>query len=162
MIKKFLLLISVCLISTCIVASPLWHCSATTTTGTLGLVWNEFGNTEHDARNAIEKECTEHNEHKSCAVVCFPPKHYWRCVSHDTVPTTDKSSLNKPKQGAWYWTSSEGILIAINGARDACRHNSQYGGCYVNPNSCASTEPMENKAKASIPTPTSTPITGAK
>ena|SRR3990167_3721099 len=158
--KKILLFISICLLSTLSLAKPLWHCNATTNTGAFGLVWNEFGNTEHEARDAIEKKCYLHNNHKSCSVICFPPRNYWRCVSHDTLPTVDKNILVKPKQGSWYWSSSEGVEIAINGARDACRHNSQYGGCYVNPDACASTIPTENKPKTIIPTPTSS--TGAK
>lgn len=158
--KKFLLFISICLLPTLSFAQPLWHCNATTTTGSFGLVWNQFGNSERDARDVIEKKCSLHNDHKSCAVVCFPPKNYWRCVSHDTLPAVDKNILIKPKHGSWFWTSSEGIAIAINGARDACRHNTQYGGCYVNPDACASTNPEQNKPKTIIPNPTFS--TGAK
>jgi len=74
-------------------------------------------------------------------MVCFPPQVYYRCYAHDTVPSSitnnDPQQAVIPKQGTWYW-SSYSKQIAINGARDACRHNSPYGGCIVDEKNCAS------------------------
>ena len=114
----------------------MWHCIAN---NTAGAVWNQFGNTESAVRSAVQKECIPNNDHKECAIVCFPPRIYYRCMSHDTVPVIKdlKPGQVQPKQGTWYWTSFS-RQVAINGARDACRHNSAFGGCYVDTKSCAS------------------------
>jgi hypothetical protein len=116
-------------------AGPMWHCTAN---NKAGAVWNEYGQTQGNTRYIVEKECIPNNGDKECPVICFPPKIYWRCLSHDTVPATNPSkNAAAPQQGTWYWASSA-KEVAINGARDACRHNSSYGGCYVNPKECAS------------------------
>lgn len=117
------------------IAGPLWHCIANSQKGA---VWNQYGKTERDAYAIVEKACIPNNNHQKCPIVCFPPRIYWRCLSHDTLPLS-KPSKTAPalKQGTWYW-SSFSKTVAINGARDACRHNSPYGGCYVDPKTCAS------------------------
>lgn len=114
-------------------AGSLWHCTAT---GENGTVWNRFASTHEDARYFPEKQCNAHNpRNKPCVVTCFPPSEYWRCLSHDTPTASEKTGIIG-KVGSWYWTSSY-KEVAINGARDACRHNSAYGGCYVDPKACA-------------------------
>ena len=117
-------------------AGQLWHCSATNASGA---VWNWYGQTREAARIAPENLCRLHNQKKPCEIVCFPPRQYWRCFSVDTLPLNANKDPKAPvlKQGMWYW-SSFSKQIAINGARDACRHNSPFGGCIVDPNSCAS------------------------
>lgn len=114
----------------------LWHCTATNDNEA---VWNQYGNTQRETRLIVERACSLHNNRKSCEIVCFPPRTYWRCMSHDTVPFAKNAEKNSMplKSSTWYWTSFS-KQIAINGARDACRHNSRYGGCYVDPNTCAS------------------------
>lgn len=119
-------------------AESFWHCIAN---NKQGAVWNWYSKTERESRTAVERTCALHNDHKACDIVCFPPRVYWRCVSHDMPPAnvskiTPKNAI-KPGQGTWYWTSFS-KQIAINGAKDACRHNSPYGGCYVDENACAS------------------------
>lgn len=134
MLHKTILILSLCFPIT-VFATPLWHCTATNTAGS---VWNQFG-IDHDATHMqVEKLCYPFNDRKPCEVVCFPPREYYRCVAHDTLPKNINTLKNQPviKQGSWYWTSFS-KQIAINGARDACRHNSAFGGCYVNPNTCA-------------------------
>ena len=114
-------------------STPLWHCTATSETG---MAWNRFSFTHEDARYLPEKMCNQHNpRNKPCEVVCFPPREYWRCLSHDTPAPSEKTGVIG-KVGTWYWTSYS-KQVAINGARDACRHNSSNGGCYVDPNACA-------------------------
>ena len=132
------------LLALAFIATPLiseagmWHCNATSDSGA---VWNWFGPTRDEARDRVEKPCEDANHGQYCGLICYPPKSYWRCLSHDTVPKSALTDPTKPKQGTWFWTSSEGKQIAINGARDACRHNSLYGGCYVDPNACSSSNP---------------------
>ena len=132
MLKRWLVIICTFCFSGIGLAEPLWHCIAN---NHKGAVWNQYGNTERKSRGLVEKECILHNHHKTCAIVCFPPRVYWRCIAHDIVPTSTEKT--KTTQGSWYWTSFS-KQIAINGARDACRHNSPFGGCIVDPNSCAS------------------------
>ncbi len=117
-------------------AGPLWHCTAN---NAKGAVWNQYGETRDQTLSIAEKECIPYNDHKYCDFVCFPPRIHWRCLSHDIVPVIKDLKLGEvqPKQSTWYWTDSS-KQVAINGARDACRHNSGYGGCYVDPNACAS------------------------
>jgi len=124
--------------STMVMAGPMWHCIAN---NTVGAVLNRYGQTHEETRSAVEKECTPYNQDKTCKIICFPPRNYWRCVSHDTLPPEKPSTKNPtpPKQGSWFWTSFS-KQIAINGARDACRHNSAFGGCYVDVDACASTK----------------------
>lgn len=114
----------------------LWHCTATNDKGS---VWNQYGDTHQKTRSDAQKACSHFNNHKACSMVCFPPRTYWRCMSHDTLPPIKDAQKNStpPKPSTWYWTSFS-KQIAINGARDACRHNSEYGGCYVDENACAS------------------------
>lgn len=120
-------------ISTISFAGPLWHCTAE---NDHGAVWNRFASTHEDARYIPERICNSTNpRNKPCSVICFPPREYWRCLSHDMPSAGEKSGMIG-KVGTWYWTSFS-KQIAINGARDACRHNSEYGGCYVNPNACS-------------------------
>lgn len=117
--------------------TPLWHCTAT---NTAGAVWNWYGNTQRETKLGIEKACREQNNDQACSMVCFPPKIYYRCYAHDTLPnaiTNDPVKAAQFKQGTWYW-SSYSEQIAVNGARDACRHNSSFGGCYVNQSECTS------------------------
>jgi len=138
----FISVLLLCLVSIC-QAGDLWHC---TVTSKHHLVWNYFGKTKAKASNPIQKICKQYNDQKICPIFCFPPREYWRCVSHDTPPIlknkTNKKSkkqikkLKQPKPGTWYWTSFS-KQVAINGARDACRHNSPFGGCYVDPHACA-------------------------
>ena len=130
-LKRWLVITLFCFSSTGF-ADPLWHCVAN---NEKGAVWNQYALTEQGAHSVVEKACIPHNNHKTCAIVCFPPRVYWRCLSHDTVPALDEK--NNVKEGGWYWTSFS-KQIAINGARDACRHNSQYGGCTVDENACSS------------------------
>ena len=113
-------------------AEPLWHCIATSHEKA---VWNWYGNTERETRSVVDKECASHNDRKACGIVCFPPRVYWRCLSHD-LPSPTKENPN-PKHGTWYWASFS-KQIAINGAMDACRHNSAFGGCSVDETACAS------------------------
>lgn len=129
----FSILISFC--ATCF-AGPMWHCIAN---NVAGAEWNQYGATEADARSVVQKECIPNNNHKECGIVCFPPRIYYRCMSHDTVPIIKdlKPGQVQPKQGTWYWASFS-RQVAINGARDACRHNSAFGGCYVDTKACAS------------------------
>lgn len=135
--KRFILLF-ITLITVCCYADEgvMWHCTAT---NDKGAVWNQYGDTQHKTRGDAQKACSHFNNHNACSMVCFPPRTYWRCMSHDTLPPTKDSDKNTtpPKFGTWYWTSFS-KQIAINGARDACRHNSQFGGCYVDENACAS------------------------
>ncbi|MCX7126072.1 MAG: hypothetical protein NTU49_10165 [Gammaproteobacteria bacterium] len=149
--KRCFLLVAASFVSTLCLANPLWHCAATNDSGA---VWNWFGATHDETHKMVEKQCEPQNNGKYCGSVCFPPKNYWRCLSHDTPPVvTDPKILVKPKQGTWFWTSSEGQQIAVNGARDACRHNSPYGGCFVDPNACSSTNPADNLPKVVNPAP---------
>lgn len=123
-----------------IFATPLWHCTAF---NDRGASWNEYGKTQINTKRRAETRCELFNLKKYCRITCFPPRMYWRCLSHDTIPPisvpadTQENTGLLAKPGTWYWTSFS-KQIAINGAHDACRHNSQYGGCYVDPNSCAS------------------------
>ncbi len=135
MLKRFLIFVLAVSCATACLADTLWHCTATSSKGA---VWNQYASTRDGSRSVVEDQCIPNNNHKECPVVCFPPRVYWRCFSHDTVPVV-KNTKNtpQPKQGTWYWTSFS-KQVAINGARDACRHNSGFGGCYVNPNTCAS------------------------
>lgn len=136
MLKKGLgLILTGLLLSVSCFAGPMWHCIAN---NEQGAVWNQFGSTEQDARDVVQRACEQYNDGKACPIVCFPPRVYYRCVSHDTVPVIKdlKPGQVQPKQGTWYWTSFS-KQVAINGARDACRHNSGFGGCYVDPKSCA-------------------------
>src|SRR3990167_9943601 len=108
-----------------IAATALWHCTAT---NQAGAVWNWFGGDRDTTTAKVEKQCEPFNDRKYCGVVCFPPKVYWRCMAHDTPPILtssekDNPNYKKPKQGTWYWVSYS-KQIAMNGARDACRHNS--------------------------------------
>lgn len=116
----------------------LWHCTAT---NDKGAVWNQYSETHQQTRQAVERLCSPFNNRKPCEMVCFPPRTYWRCMARDTVPPQTHSEKNNVvvKPGTWYWTSFS-KQIAMNGARDACRHNSEYGGCYVDPNACASSQ----------------------
>ncbi len=107
---------------------PLWQCTASNQNNQY---WYEYGKTHDEARFAVERLCKDSSKHQTCDVVCIPPRVYWRCVSHDT-PVTPKNPI-----GTWYW-SSYSQVVAENGARDACRHNSQNGGCYVDNNACVS------------------------
>lgn len=116
-------------------SGPMWHCTATSAKEA---VWNAYGHTRDSARFYVENQCMEHNKHQYCELVCFPPRIYWRCLSHDTLPNPrDIKSDTQLQQGTWYWASFS-KQVAINGARDACRHNSAFGGCYVDPKACAS------------------------
>lgn len=137
MIKK-LLTFTLLVCASSAMADPMWHCTASSAQGA---VWNRFGSSHMETRNKIESECRPYNQDKDCSIVCFPPRNYWRCVSHDTLPPVkDASKTATPaKQGSWYWTSFS-KQVAINGARDACRHNSAFGGCYVNVDTCATTK----------------------
>lgn len=138
MLKQFFGFILLSLFSFYCVADPLWHCTATNSTGA---VWNHYGKTRNDTHSTVERQCAHYNQHKTCEIVCFPPKTYWRCVSHDTLPPLKDLPKNTtpPKQGFWFWTSFS-RQVAINGAKDACRHNSAFGGCYVDIDACASTD----------------------
>jgi hypothetical protein len=119
-----------------------WHCTAT---NAQGAVWNEYGESHQHTRAIAQKACEAFNDRKSCEMVCFPPRVYWRCMSHDLISAKQTKNDAAPiKPGTWYWTSFS-KQIAINGARDACRHNSQYGGCYVDPNTCASSGETEGE-----------------
>ena len=134
---KRLFIFSVLLIASVMsYADSLWHCTAT---NTAGAVWNWYGKTQLETKKPIQKLCTEQNDRHACVMVCFPPKVYYRCYSHDTLPNELAKDPTAPvqKQHTWYW-SSFSKQIAMNGARDACRHNSPYGGCIVNENQCAS------------------------
>jgi hypothetical protein len=135
MINRFIFFI-LTTISVGAFADPLWHCIANNKTGA---EWNQFAPTEQSARSIVEKECIPQNGGKECPIVCFPPRIYYRCLAHDIVPVLKdlKPGEDQPKQGTWYWTSFS-KQVAINGARDACRHNSGFGGCYVDPKACAS------------------------
>ncbi|OGT36721.1 MAG: hypothetical protein A3F12_00360 [Gammaproteobacteria bacterium RIFCSPHIGHO2_12_FULL_38_14] len=110
-------------------AGLLWYCSAISDNGT---VWNQYGRTRAIAQSVSIKKCKATDRHQKCTAICFPPRQYWRCFSHDLMP---KNSTEKP--GSWAWVSYS-KQIAINGAKDACRYNSAFGGCYVDPNNCAS------------------------
>lgn len=114
-------------------AEILWRC---TTTNHDSRVWSAFGITKIIAVKESQTPCKATNNKKACPVDCFPPRGYWRCVAHDTVPESHDTN-KKLKHGVWYWTSAY-KQVAINGARDACIHNSAFGGCYVDPNACAS------------------------
>lgn len=135
MISKFTTTIFFLLLSINSFAGVLWYCSATNTDGA---VWNQYGLTRINAQTGAANKCKPFNKHQKCTLVCFPPLNYWRCESHDILPLDiDQSTSGVTfKQGTWYWTSYS-KQVAINGARDACRHNSGFGGCYVNPDSCA-------------------------
>lgn len=121
-----------------IASTALWHCIATNKNGA---VWNWFGGARETTADKVEKQCEPFNNHQYCGLVCFPPKVYWRCMAHDTLPlaTNEQNYPNggQPKQGTWYWVSYS-KQIALNGARDACRHNSAFGGCYADPSDCGS------------------------
>src|SRR3990167_5656288 len=125
MYKRWLVIILSLGFSSVGLSEPIWHCIAN---NKHGAVWNWYASTKQKAHTTVEKECALHNDHKACAIICFPPRVYWRCISHDIVPTNISTTDVKTKPGSWYWTSFS-KQIAINGARDACRHNSQYGGC---------------------------------
>ena len=120
-------------------ATPLWHCTAF---NDQNASWDEYGETQADVKHLVETRCEPFNLKKYCRVTCFPPRIHWRCLSHDAVPpalkSTDvgKDAALATKPGVCYWTSFS-KQIAINGARDACRHNSGLGGCHVNPDSCS-------------------------
>lgn len=117
-------------------ADPMWHCIAN---NQKGAEWNQFAVTEQSARSMAEKKCIPNNGDTECPIVCFPPRIYYRCLAHDTTPILKdlKQGEVQSKPGTWYWTSFS-KQVAINGARDACRHNSGFGGCYVDPKACAS------------------------
>jgi hypothetical protein len=134
MMKKYFIAALFSVFTMTAFAGPLWHCIVN---NQQGAVWNLFGKTERATRYAVEKECRPYNHGKECPIVCFPPRIYWRCLSHDTLPKSASQSIPAPSRGTWYWTSFS-KTVAINGARDACRHNSAFGGCYVNPKECAS------------------------
>jgi hypothetical protein len=136
MLKKLVLSAFILTFSCGVFAGHLWHCIAN---NTQGAVWNQYGLTEMATRTVVDRECSPYNDNKGCAIVCFPPRTYYRCISHDTVPVIKdlKPGQKQLKAGTWYWASFS-KQVAINGARDACRHNSGFGGCYVNPKSCAS------------------------
>ena len=106
---------------------PLWHCTAKSDQGAY---WYRYGKTQSEAQFGAEKLCHEAS-HRSCVVICMPPRIYYRCIAYDTPSNPTQ------KKGIWYW-SSYSNMVAINGALDACRHNSQVGGCYVDPTMCAS------------------------
>lgn len=125
MFKKIILLCLLTL-SFSTIAAPLWHCNAV---NKQGATWNDYASTRTGARALVKKQCDLYNDHKNCQVTCFPPRTYYRCVAHDTRPAGEKA-------GAWYWTSYSQV-IAEHGAKDACRHNSSYGGCFVSENECA-------------------------
>ncbi|MDP1574510.1 MAG: hypothetical protein Q8L78_06225 [Coxiellaceae bacterium] len=135
MFKRLLILSVLLTVSIGCFADALWHCTATNTGGA---VWNWYGKSQQETKKTIQKLCTEQNNRHTCVMVCFPPKVYYRCYSHDTLPNeaAKDPTTSTPKQGTWYW-SSFSKQIAMNGARDACRHNSPYGGCVVNENQCA-------------------------
>lgn len=110
-----------------ITQTPLWHCTAKNENN---VYWYQYGATQTQAKSAVEKLC-RHGKKESCDVFCMPPEVYYRCTATDSpVKPTDV-------KGVWHW-SSYSKQVAINGARDACRHNSQIGGCYVNPDMCVS------------------------
>jgi len=134
MLKRYILFALISGFSINCFAGPLWHCIAN---NEKSAVWNQYGKTERDARSVVEKACIPFNKHQECPIVCFPPRIYWRCMSHDTLPAKPSKNAPQPKLGTWYWASFS-KSVAINGARDACRHNSPYGGCYVDPKTCAS------------------------
>lgn len=115
-----------------------WHCTAT---NDKGAVWNQYGESHQKTRSMAQRACEAFNDRKPCEMVCFPPRTYWRCMAHDlTPPVKDAKKGAAPvKPGTWYWTSFS-KQIAINGARDACRHNSQYGGCFVDADACATSD----------------------
>lgn len=139
MVKRLVslaVLYSLLYFSTPAFAIELWNCAAIATHITNKPVWNYLSPNHEDARYIVEKKCTAFNNHKPCAIICYPSHEYWRCAAHDT-PAVDTKTGQMHKQGSWYWTSSENRQIAINGAKDACRHNSGSGGCYVNPDECA-------------------------
>lgn len=136
MVKRLILVFSLLYFSCPILAIPLWHCTTTAIHTANKPAWNYFSPNHEDARYVAEKKCTAFNDHKLCSVICYPPHEYWRCAAHDT-PAVDAKTGQMHKQGTWYWTSSENKQIAINGAKDACRHNSGSGGCYVNADACA-------------------------
>lgn len=140
MLKHYSLfiLLSIFSVSGC-ATTALWHCTATNANGA---VWNWFGVNHDETSKEANRSCSTFNNHQLCEVICFPPKVYWRCVSHDTPPVLTPSEEAKPannyiKQGSWYWVSYS-KQIAMNGARDACRHNSAFGGCYSKPDDCGS------------------------
>ena len=135
MLKRLLIFCVLLTTSVFSYADSLWHCTAT---NTVGAVWNWYGKTQIETKKPIQKLCTAENNHHACVMVCFPPKIYYRCYSHDTLPTGITKDPAEPtqKQGTWYW-SSFSKQIAMNGARDACRHNSSFGGCVANENQCA-------------------------
>lgn len=141
MLKRFLLIGFSLLFSSLVMATPMWHCNATTTAQINAAVWNLYGESHNSTRDLVEKQCKPFNKGKACEIICFPPQTYWRCMAHDTIPVVQQYEFQRkvvtPKQGTWYWTSST-KTIAINGARDACRHNSRYGGCFVDPDACSS------------------------
>lgn len=135
-LKRCVFILITCLVTGTGFADALWQCTAINKAGT---TWYWYGHTQYEARKMAQKHCSEQNGH-ACAMVCFPPKVYYRCFSHDTLPVLMTNDSQQPvnyKQGTWYWSSSDSKQIAINGARDACRHNSPFGGCYVDPNQCA-------------------------
>ena len=133
--NRYVLFVLISFFSINCFAGPMWHCVAN---NQKGAIWSQYGQTERDTRMTVEKECIPNNGHQECPIVCFPPRIYWRCLSHDTLPAFKPSkTAPQPKQGTWYWASPY-KPVAINGARDACRHNSPYGGCYVDPKECAS------------------------
>lgn len=108
-------------------AAPLWHCTAT---NKQNAEWYQYGQTREDARSGVEQQCVFSDKEAPCQITCVPPRIYWRCVSRDTP-------VDITKRMAWYWASYS-QTVAMNGARDACRHNSLVGGCYVEKSSCAS------------------------
>ena len=115
-------------------AGQLWYCSAI---GDKGAIWNQYGLTHAKTLSVVRKKCKEFDKHQTCNTVCFPPREYWRCFSHDSIPKDISATQPEVKPGAWLW-SSYSKQIAINGAKEACRYNSAFGGCYVTPESCAS------------------------
>lgn len=134
-VLKKMLFLTLMTTSTLSLAGELWHC---TTNNAKMAVWNWYGKTQLEAKKGAQKACMEQNDHRACPIVCFPPQTYYRCYSHDTLPdavTKDPVALATHKQGTWYWASFS-KQIAINGAKDACRHNSPYGGCFVDDTQC--------------------------
>ncbi|OGT51451.1 MAG: hypothetical protein A3E54_05285 [Gammaproteobacteria bacterium RIFCSPHIGHO2_12_FULL_41_25] len=112
------------------VADTFWRCTAI---NHAGAKWVEFGAAKLITLRYVQGECKKNNNDKTCRESCFPPMEYWRCLSHDTTPT-EKNVTQKP--GSWYWSSTY-KQVAMNGALEACLHNSAFGGCHVNSNSCA-------------------------
>jgi len=108
-------------------SDPLWSCTAR---NSKAVHWYQYGKTQIEAKSMALRLCRTDSK-LPCDIVCMPPRIYYRCLSHDT-PTQPTE-----KRSTWYW-SSYSQTVATHGALDACRHNSAVGGCYVNPEQCAS------------------------